>query len=205
MTDPTCPRLASGESKSTVALITGEAFYPSRCLYPITMADPLLLTETLIQNSFVKSIEDVFRTMAQHSIVFVDRAVTVEAATPEGVPQIIGNVGFVGKVNGLVYICMPEAFGRALACSMLGMDISELMMSGTEALNDAIGEVTNMTVGGFKNSLADVGFPCKLTVPTIVRGTGLSVRSIKSAHRYIFHFECKGARVSVDIQMQVEA
>jgi len=173
--------------------------------YPIIMADSSILTDTLIQNSFVKAIEDVFRTMAQHSVVFVERAQTIESATPEGIPQIIGNVGFVGKVNGLVYLCMPEAFGRKLACAMLGMDISELMMSGTEALNDAIGEITNMTVGGFKNSLADVGFPCKLTVPTIVRGTGLSVRSIKSANRYIFHFECKGERVSVDIQMQVEA
>ncbi|MFA5263473.1 MAG: chemotaxis protein CheX [Opitutaceae bacterium] len=168
------------------------------------MADPLLLTDTLIQNSFVQSIQDVFRTMAQHSIVFVERAPAIEAPTPEGVPQIIGNVGFVGKVNGLVYLCMPEAFGRQVACAMLGMDVSELMMSGTEALNDVIGEITNMTVGGFKNSLSDVGFPCKLTVPTIVRGTGLSVRSIKTAHRYIFHFDCKGVRVSVDIQMQVE-
>ncbi len=177
---------------------------PAPC-NPITMADSSILTDTLIQNAFVKAIEDVFRTMAQHSVVFVSRSQTVDSVTPEGVPQIIGNVGFVGKVNGLVYLCMPEAFARKLACAMLGMDLSELMMSGTEALNDAIGEITNMTVGGFKNSLADVGFPCKLTVPTIVRGTGLSVRSIKSANRYIFQLESKGERISVDIQMQVES
>jgi chemotaxis protein CheX len=187
-----------------VSVVTGGALYPDLC-NPIIMADPALLTDSLIQNSFVRAIEDVFRTMAQHTIVFVERAQTVEAAQPDAVPQIIGNVGFVGKVNGLVYLGMPEAFGRKVACSMLGMDVSELMMSGTEALNDVIGEITNMTVGGFKNSLADVGFPCKLTVPTIVRGTGLSVRSIKTAHRYIFHFDCKGERVSVDIQMQIES
>lgn len=168
------------------------------------MATPLQITDTLIQDSFVRSISAVFGTMMNHEIVFLERKTVVEPPPADGNTQIIGNIGFVGDANGLVYICLPEEFAKVAAGRMLGMDIVELMKNGNEALNDAMGEITNMTVGGFKNSLADAGYPCRLTVPSIVRGKGLTVSCFKGAVRNIFHFECNGHRVSADVQMQIE-
>jgi chemotaxis protein CheX len=61
-----------------------------------------------------------------------------------------------------------------------------------------------MTVGVFKNTLCDLGFPCKLTLPAIVRGHKLSIAAIKSATRHVFHFDCAGHRLTTDIQIKLD-
>jgi chemotaxis protein CheX len=83
------------------------------------------------------------------------------------------------------------------------MSPAEVGLQGAAVVNDVIGEITNMTVGGFKNTLADVGFPCRLTVPTIIRGDNLSVAAIKSATRHVFLFDCAGHRLVADIQLKL--
>jgi len=121
---------------------------------------------------------------------------------PDQPSQILASVGFVGEANGLVYLRLDEAFGRELTGLILGMSPAEIEMSGVEVVNDAIGEVTNMTVGGFKNALCDLGYPCKLTLPNIVRGRQLSIAAIKSATRHILHFKTDGQSLTVDIQLK---
>jgi chemotaxis protein CheX len=168
------------------------------------MAIPPQLTDDIIQDTFVRALQSVFKTMISQEIAFDGRAQQVEPPGPDAKAQLIGNVGFGGKINGLVYLCMPDEFAHTIAGRMLGMDAAELSQSGNEAVTDAIGEITNMSVGGFKNALADMGFPCKLTIPTIVRGRGLSVNSIRGTTRYIFHFSSMGHRISADVHMQFD-
>ena len=62
-----------------------------------------------------------------------------------------------------------------------------------------MGELTNMTVGSFKNGLCDAGFPCMLTIPSIIRGQGLSVAPVNSAVRHIFQFDCAEHHIVADI------
>jgi len=118
--------------------------------------------------------------------------------------HLFGSVGFVGDINGLVYLCIPDDFARYAASRILGMSPGEVELGGDDVVKDVIGEVTNMTVGGFKNSLCDVGYPCKLTLPTIVRGDNLSVAAIKGAARHVFAFDCAGHRLIADIQIKAE-
>lgn len=113
-------------------------------------------------------------------------------------------MGFIGKVDGIVYLCIPDDFAQDAAGRVLGMSAAEVEMSGDATIKDVIGEITNMTVGGFKNALCDIGFPCKLTLPTIVRGDHLAVASLKGAERHIFHFDCAGHRLIADIQLKQE-
>jgi chemotaxis protein CheX len=82
------------------------------------------------------------------------------------------------------------------------MNDKELDMAGDEVINDAIGELTNMTVGSFKNALCDAGYPCKLTIPSILRGTNFSIEPISSAVRHIYYFDCAEHRVIADILMK---
>jgi len=84
------------------------------------------------------------------------------------------------------------------------MTPSEVASSGDEVVRDVIGEITNMTVGGFKNALCDIGFPCKLSLPTVVRGDQLHVVSLKSTTRHIFQFECSSKRLIADIHFKAE-
>ena len=126
----------------------------------------------------------------------------IQGRTPEGSAQVVGTVGFIGECNGLIYLHLDLAFARICTCHLLGMTEQELDEAGDEVINDAIGEMTNMTVGSFKNGLCDAGYPCKLTIPSILRGTNFSIEPISSAVRHVYFFDCAEHRVVADILMK---
>jgi len=162
------------------------------------------ITDAIVQDAITNAVQNVCRVLIKQEAKLVGR---VTADTPDPAPlhiQVMGNVGFVGDVNGIVYLCMGDEFAAYAVGEILGMSAAEVLFEGPEVIKDAIGEVTNMTVGGFKNALCDIGFPCKLTLPTIVRGTNLKAGAIKGASRHIFRFECSGRPFLADIQLKVE-
>lgn len=165
------------------------------------MAATTAPNDTLIRSSIVRALRNVCHTMLGQEAAPVAEPADGAAVRPG---CVFGRVGFVGDINGLVHLCIPDTYARAAAAQLLGMSPGEVEMSGLEVVNDVIGEITNMTVGGFKNALCDAGHPCKLTLPTIVRGDNLSIAAVKSATRYVFHFDCAGHRLIADIQMKSE-
>lgn len=105
-------------------------------------------------------------------------------------PLIIGSVGFTGETNGVIYQYMQADFGLVLASIMTGLSVSDIRIEGeAQIVDDVIGELTNMVCGTFKNALCDLGFGCKLTLPTVLRGTHMRVKSVESARRFTFLFE----------------
>ena len=166
------------------------------------MATLALISDALVQESIIRAVQNVCRTMLRHEASFVEKSPDAAYAGFNEQPHIICAVGFVGNVNGLVYLCIPESFANQAASHILGMTTAEIQMIGDGIVKDVVGEITNMTVGGFKNALCDVGFPCKLTLPTIIRGEKLSVAALKSATRHTFHFDCDHHRLVADIQLK---
>ena len=84
------------------------------------------------------------------------------------------------------------------------MSEQEVAGLGDDAVNDAIGELTNMIVGSFKNGLCDAGYSCKLTIPSILRGRNFCIEPIGSAERNVYSFDCGGHRLVADILMKVD-
>lgn len=160
------------------------------------------ITDSIIRGNIVSSVTDVFKTMLGRVPTMVtgpgERRGDHEASVVNS-PCIVGTVGFVGEINGLIYLYFSEPFARICTRQLLGMSEAEIDEAGEEVVNDAIGEMTNMTVGGFKNSLCDAGYPCSLTIPSILRGSHFSIEPITSTVRYVFHFECTGHQVMADI------
>jgi chemotaxis protein CheX len=117
-------------------------------------------------------------------------------------PQVVGTVGFLGEASGLIYLYLDQNFANLCSCQLLGMTEFELKSAGNEVVNDAIGELTNMVVGSFKNGLCDAGYPCKLTVPSILRGRSFSIDPISTAQRRIYCFEGAGHWLVTDIIMK---
>ncbi len=144
---------------------------------------------------------NVFAVMLHRRVRLVNKTPLPLPPAPGASHLVIGSVGFVGKINGAVFLVFPEIFSKHAASHMLGMSEGEVECEGPDVVKDVIGELTNMTVGGFKNTLADLGFPCRLTLPVIMRGHHVSVSASRSAQRQIFHFESEGHRISADIQM----
>lgn len=162
------------------------------------------ITDKVVQDSITKAVQSVFRTMMHREAALVSTLATEALNGSFPATQVLASVGFLGDIDGLIYLCVSEEFAKTLSGQMLGMTPSEIESGGNEVVNDAIGEITNMTVGGFKNTLCDMGFPCKLTVPAIVRGKNLSVAAIRSSSRNVFHFDCNGQRLVADIQIKLD-
>lgn len=112
---------------------------------------------------------------------------------------IAGSVGFAGSANGVVYVQIGDRFARAIASQMLGMTDAELV---PELITDVIGELTNMFVGSVKSRLCDQGFPCVLTIPSVVRGRGLVVVSASSSERRAIGFRCGNHCIHVELMLK---
>lgn len=167
------------------------------------MATIAPIADELIYKSIVHSVCNVCSTMIKHSATFVEKSAEPNNADFKDQPHIFGCVGFVGKIDGIVYLCISDDFAGYAASSILGMSPEEVTAEGDAVVKDVIGEITNMTAGCFKNALCDQGYTCKLTLPTIVRGQNLSVAAIKGCTRHVFQFECNGNRLIADIQIKL--
>jgi chemotaxis protein CheX len=166
------------------------------------------INEPLIREYITRAVSDVFKTMLGRVPAFVGCAPQPIGSTAPISPSsdrqlyVVGTVGFIGDVNGLIYLYLEERFARLCTCQLLGMTEAELDAAGDEVINDAIGELTNMTVGGFKNGLCDAGYPCKLTIPSILRGSNFSIEPISSATRHTYNFDSGGHKVVADILLK---
>ncbi len=167
------------------------------------------ISETLIRENITRAVAEVFKTMLGREAelcVLTDSTNCWPASAVDEqntISQIVGTVGFLGDVNGLIYLYLDVPFSRTATCQMLGMTEAEIDEAGDEVINDAIGELTNMTVGSFKNGLSDAGFPCKLTIPTILRGSNFSIEPIAEVQRYIYKFQSAGQSIVTDILLKV--
>ena len=165
-----------------------------------------------IQAMAVKAVEDVFSTMLCRSVKNTESVIANKTdvnQTPRPTLKsdglmIAACVGYLGDVKGLVYIILENDFAITLSASLLGLEKSEVEEEGDELINDAVGEISNMITGTFKNQMSDKGFQCNLTVPSILRGEKITIDSPASetVDRFFFRFESHGREVVLDIVMK---
>jgi len=167
------------------------------------------ISETVFRETISRAVQDVFKTMLGKTTTLENTTDSVVTdASPWDHPvqitgqQVVGTVGFIGDISGLIYLYLEAGFANEIASHMLGMSAAELEEAGDEVVNDAVGELTNMTVGTFKNQLADKGFPCKLTIPSILRGSNFSIEPISSATRRIYRFHIGEHQLVADLLMK---
>lgn len=160
-------------------------------------------TAEMVAQAITQSLDRLFKVMLSDTISLLPAGST--PSTPDADDaQIMGCVGFVGEFNGLIYLRFTQTFAAKATSRMVGMDIHEILLEGQEVVKDTIGEMTNMAVGGFANSFSHLGFPCRLTLPTIVRGRNLRTPPIKGAVSHLFAFATGGSIVHVEIHIKPE-
>lgn len=161
------------------------------------------ITKETIREHINRAVNDVFSVMLSRSptaqVQVGDGVSEQPDPTESNQPMIVATVGFVGEVNGLVYLRFGVPFARICAGHLLGLQDSEL---DDETVNDAIGEMANMTVGSFKNGLCDAGFPCMLTIPSVMKGGNLSIMPLRSTVRHVFQFDFAEHQVVADILVE---
>jgi len=109
------------------------------------------------------SVLDVFQTMlmmeatgecVEHSVV---RSMKFDVS---------GIIGFAGGCTGGIGIHMAKSVALKLTTAMLGVELDEV----SAEVEDAIGELANMTAGGSKTALANEGLAFDISLPTVVVG-----------------------------------
>ncbi len=160
----------------------------------------------------VNSVSSVFNTMLESEAHLRETIKIDEEALEKGVnlpintSQILlaGTVGFIGGLTGIIYIFMDLPLAMKTTCKLLGLEADEVEEEGHETVNDAIGELTNMIVGTFKNDLSNKGYECRMTIPSILRGSNYTIEPAEAALRRIFKFDCEGSSFVLDILIKEE-
>ncbi|MBN2068591.1 MAG: chemotaxis protein CheX [Opitutales bacterium] len=164
--------------------------------------------ETL-EDLLVNAVDNVFSTMLELKPIYKQYLSSAELkgnnspfyALGTKDPLMVGSIGFTGEANGVVFIYIEFDVALEITSVMTGMDTAELK-SESEIVKDVIGEICNMTIGNFKNGICDLGFNCRVTLPTVLRGNKIEVDSIQSAERYAFCFELFNHPLVIDLFVQ---
>lgn len=131
------------------------------------------------------------------TILGLDAAPVPEALMTK--PSVTGIVHISGEADGSVSLECPRGLAERVTALMFGLDPDELAPGDVE---DALGELTNMTGGGVKSLLTG---PNQLSLPTVVEGTGYQLNVPGSVPVRDVWFACDGEPLVVRIYERATA
>ncbi len=111
--------------------------------------------------------------------------------------ELTAMVGLAGQLCGLVTLRCTTKSAASMASRMLGTEIQP----GDKQMFDAIGEVTNMVAGNFKNKLTGIADKCMLSVPTVVSGSDYRCRSMADTDPLRATVIFEGAPVTIAVEI----
>ncbi len=147
------------------------------------MIDEVCLNEALLGGA-----KEIFETM-----IFVNLEESCETDEIIEGDSLLGSITFKGGIEGCFAICCSVPCAKTIALSMLAMDPSEELSEAE--ISDAIGEVTNMVMGGVKSRILDSTGNLEVSIPMVVSGRGLqnslgegaitALVKVKFEHEYV--------------------
>jgi len=150
---------------------------------PSEMADMLFSTT-----------QEVFTSMLGSDIQRVS-APEAERSTPfDGVLSLIGLAGaLIG--NGAL-VCSAEA-----ACDLSSHLLCTEFSQVDEEVLDAVGEITNMIVGGFKNLLESHVGMLQMSIPSVIFGKNICTRDAKADVAVVVRCAFPGGEVALTVRL----
>jgi len=113
-----------------------------------------------------------------------------------GAKYVTASVQISGSWNGIVTLSIPETLARKTAALMFEVAPDE---ATDEDIEDAMGELANMTGGSFKSLLEGT---CELGLPVVTIGVDYSVRFPGSIIDCETGFNCEGAPFKVTVHVR---
>ncbi len=133
-------------------------------------------------NPFLNATINVISTMAFCEIK-AGAPIIRKTNTTSGV--VTGFIGLAGpNVIGSVIISFTKESILEIVSKMLGEEFTEI----TPDVEDAVGEITNMIVGGAKRILSSKGFKFDMAIPTIIKGENVSINLKTRGARIVIPF-----------------
>ncbi len=112
---------------------------------------------------------------------------------PERANGVIALIGLTGKWTGTGSLTCTGELARRISGRFL---MSEFAAVDQEVL-DAMGEITNMIIGNFKNALEEDAGPLGMSIPMVVFGHNFMAGTSQSVDWVVVPFACDGERLEV--------
>jgi chemotaxis protein CheX len=118
---------------------------------------------------FILSTWNVLGTMA------MTEASTKGPSTEEDRRSIGDITGFVGMPGEKAKGYLAMSFSKSCVLGIVSNMFGELLTEINDDVVDAVGEITNMVLGGAKNALSKMGYKFGLAVPSVLIGTNIRI------------------------------
>ena len=149
------------------------------------------------QNEIVREIrtvvEEVFATMLGTGVTIGSGR--TEGATPGPTEGVVSLIGLAGTWVGTGAI----SCSAATACRFSSQFLMSEYTSVSEDVLDAVGELANMIIGGFKTVLEDKVGPMGLSIPTVIFGRNFATRTLGKSEWTVIPFESECGSFDVHI------
>jgi len=111
---------------------------------------------------------------------------------------VVSLLGLTGEWAGSGGLCCSAACACWIASQMLFSEYAEV----NDEVRDAVGEITNMIVGNFKNSISAETGPLGMSTPTVICGQNMTTTN-GGAHEWIvFPFRSADQTFRMMVQLQ---
>lgn len=162
------------------------------------LQDALHMSEDELLKHLTRDVEEVFCTMVgMEDLLHLPHNVAPETHFKDCITAM---VGFAGVYSGLVSLHAPKKLALAFTSSMLGMEVDEL----NDDVRDALGEITNMIAGSFKQHISRGGADTKLSTPSIVSGDDYFVNAGNNLDTLTLRFATEEEWFIVSIVLEKE-
>ena len=151
------------------------------------------MNQQMVVDALRASTEIVFSTMLGMEMESEPPYIETNPVGPSS--GMIGLIGFAGAWVGSVSVTCTAAASLRIASRMLGAELTEI---GEETL-DAMSEITNMIVGGFKSEAETYLGPLGLSIPTVIYGLNFLARSAGKEQWTVVPFLCGDEKIEVRI------
>jgi chemotaxis protein CheX len=119
----------------------------------------------------------------------------MDGSDPSVDDGVLAFVGMAGPWTGAGAITCTADFARQICAALLGSEADSV----NEEVLDALGEVTNMIIGGFKTLIEQHTGPLGLSIPTVVYGRNFTSHSTGRNEWVVAPFRCGDQQMDVRV------
>ena len=123
----------------------------------------------------------------------------LKGSGPEIKIDIAAVIGLTSKAfNGSVAICFPQKIFLTIMEKMLGEKYTVI----TAELEDGASELLNIIFGHAKKELNTKGYAIEKAIPTIIRGSDMSVKHLTSSPTLVLPFDSEAGTFHIEVATQ---
>ena len=159
-----------------------------------TAATVVFLRNEEMADMLFAATQEVFTSMLGSEVQRLSQPETEQPASFDGVLCLIGLVGAV--IGNGALVCSAEA-----ACNLSSRLLMTEFSTVDEEVLDAVGEITNMIVGGFKNLLETHVGRVQMSIPSVIYGKSIATRNSGANVAAAVHCAFPGGEIALKIRL----